>query len=167
MRVSVKGNTSGFDPLVVGSNPTPAAIKKTIGEIIMEEILTKVCSKCGKEKPITEYHKNGFDSKGNQKYRGYCKTCANNLEKERYRKKKTFLDSFKHKCEKCGDERPYVLDFHHRDKADKDFTIGKLKKGSSEVLKSEIDKCVVLCSNCHREFHYLERKENLTLEEYL
>ena len=31
----------------------------------MEKVLTKICSKCGKEKPVTEYHKNGFDRKGN------------------------------------------------------------------------------------------------------
>lgn len=128
---------------------------------------TKICSKCGKEKPLSDYHKNGFDSHGNQKYRGYCKVCANNIEKARYRKKKQFIESLKESCIKCGETRPYVLDFHHMDKNQKDFTIGQIKKGSLEILKSEIEKCVVLCSNCHREFHYLEREYGITLEDYL
>lgn len=128
---------------------------------------TKICSKCGEEKPLTEYHKNGFDSYGNQKYRGYCKNCANNIEKERYRKKKQYTESLKGFCLKCGESRPYVLDFHHKDKAEKDFTIGKIKKDSLKILKEEIDKCVVLCSNCHREFHHLEREYGITLEDYL
>ncbi len=130
-------------------------------------IETKICSKCGIEKPITEYHKNGFDRQGNQKYRGYCKTCANKLESARYYEKKAYCENQKQCCAKCGDTRPYVLDFHHKDKDDKDFTIGKMKKGAYETLQKEIDKCVVLCANCHREFHYLEKLNNLTLEDYL
>ena len=72
---------------------------------------SKVCSKCKRVLPLSYFHKNGFDSKGQQKYRGYCKDCANTLEKERYRKKKAFIDSQKECCAKCGDTRVYVLDF--------------------------------------------------------
>lgn len=128
---------------------------------------TKVCSKCGRELPISEYHKNGFDSQGRQKYRGYCKDCANRIERERYQKKKNFINSQKIKCAKCGDTRVYVLDYHHKDSSQKDFTIGKVKKGSLDLIQKEIDKCTVLCANCHREFHYLEKEEGITLEEYL
>lgn len=128
---------------------------------------TKICSKCGLEKPLTEFHKNGFNSQGKQKYRGYCKTCANACETERYHKKKEFINSQKQSCAKCGETRVYMLDYHHRDPQEKDFTIGRLKKGAREVLQAEIDKCVVLCANCHREFHYLEKEQNLTIDEYL
>ena len=127
----------------------------------------KKCSKCGKELPLSEFHKNGFDRNGNQKYRGYCKECANKKESERYYQKKEYIESFKNKCQKCGESRTYMLDFHHKNKDDKDFTIGQLKKGSFELIKKEIDKCTVLCANCHREFHYFERLNNLTIEEYL
>lgn len=127
---------------------------------------TKVCSKCGIEKSITEYHKNGFDRLGNQKYRGYCKTCANKRETERYWEKRNYVDLQRTQCAKCGDDRSYVLDFHHKNAEEKDFTIGKMKKGSLEIIQSEIDKCVCLCANCHREFHHLE-KTGLTLEKYL
>ena len=60
-----------------------------------------------------------------------------------------------------------VLDFHNKDREEKEFTIGRLKKGSLSVIQDEIDKCVVLCANCHREFHFLEAQENMTIEEYL
>lgn len=128
---------------------------------------TKICSKCGIEKPVSEFHKNGFNSKGEQKYRGYCKVCANRLESERYYKKKEYINSQKEQCAKCGETRQYVLDYHHRDPSKKDFTICKYRKGSIELLQQEIDKCVVLCSNCHREFHFLEAQDGLTLDEYL
>lgn len=45
---------------------------------------TKICSKCNRELPLTNYHKNGFNSQGKQKYRGYCKDCANAIERNRY-----------------------------------------------------------------------------------
>ena len=128
---------------------------------------TKICSKCGRDLPITNYHKNGFNSEGKQKYRGYCKDCANNLEKQRYLNKKSFVNSQKNKCEKCGEDRVYTLDFHHKDKKEKEFTIGKFKKGSFDIIQNEIDKCVVLCANCHREFHFLETNNNITIEDYL
>ncbi len=131
----------------------------------MEE--TKICSKCGIRKPLTEFHKNGFDKLGNQKYRGYCKTCANKRESDRYWEKKAFIESQKNACIKCGDTRSYVLDFHHIDSATKDFTIGQYKKGSQQTIQNEINKCVVLCANCHREFHYLEKNQHITLEQYL
>ena len=126
----------------------------------------KKCSKCQRTLPITNYHKNGFDRQGNQKYRGYCKECANKRETERYWEKKELVDSQRIQCAKCGDKRTHVLDFHHIDRASKEFTIGKLKKGSKEVIQQEIEKCVCLCANCHRDFHFLE-KQGLTLEKYL
>lgn len=132
--------------------------------IILE---TKVCSKCGIEKPVTEFHKNGFDRQGNQKYRGYCKACACALEAARYQCKKAFIDEQRKVCAKCGDTRQYVLDYHHKDPTIKEFTIGKLKKGSLQVLQHEIDKCIVLCANCHREFHYFNKINGISIEDYL
>lgn len=128
---------------------------------------TKICSKCGIEKPLSEYHKNGFDSHGQQKYRGYCKTCANALETARYYEKKAFINQQKNYCAKCGETRTYLLEYHHKNPNEKEFTIGRLKKGSYDVLQEEIDKCIVLCANCHREFHYLNKINNLSIEEYI
>ena len=128
---------------------------------------TKICSKCGLEKPVSEYHKNGFDKQGRQKYRGYCKTCANKREMERYWEKREYVDAQRTQCAKCGDTRTYLLDFHHKNPNEKEFTIGTMKRGAKETIQKEIDKCICLCANCHREFHHLERVSQITLDEYL
>ena len=136
-------------------------------EVNNMEQLTKICTKCGIEKPITDFHKAGLTATGKQRYRSTCKLCANKVEAERYQQKRNFINNHKDKCAKCGDTRQYVLDFHHRDETEKEFTIGKLKKKDCQVLQNEINKCILLCANCHREFHYLNREQNITLNEYL
>jgi transcription elongation factor Elf1 len=83
-------------------------------------------------------------------------------------KKKRF-DEYKKtfKCVKCDEARYYVLDFHHIDPIKKEYGISSISKYSLERIKKEIEKCVVLCSNCHREFHHLEREQKITIKQYL
>ena len=61
------------------------------------------------------------------------------------------------KCIECGyDKCEGSLQFHHIDECDKDFTISHLRPGnnfSMTELYSEVDKCVLLCSNCHVKKH--------------
>ena len=62
-------------------------------------------------------------------------------------------------CEICGESRTPCLDFHHKDPSSKEFGFGKavshfMPRG--KILK-EIEKCVVLCANCHRMEHHNER----------
>ena len=58
------------------------------------------------------------------------------------------------KCERCGYNRCIrALDFHHLDPNKKDFTIGNYKILSWDKIKSELEKCILICSNCHREIH--------------
>ena len=78
-----------------------------------------------------------------------------------------FVNSQKDKCAKCGDTRNYILEFHHKDPKQKEFTIGRMRNYSLEKIQKEIDKCIVLCCNCHREFHYLEKSDFITIEQYL
>ena len=72
-------------------------------------------------------------------------------------------------CAKCGETRGYVLDYHHIDPTQKDNTIARMtsNKYKIESILSEIEKCVVLCSNCHREFHHFNNINGISLEEYL
>ncbi len=58
------------------------------------------------------------------------------------------------KCEICGYNRcVQALEFHHLSE-DKDFGISdKGYTRSWEKVKKEIDKCILVCSNCHRELH--------------
>jgi predicted HNH restriction endonuclease len=36
-----------------------------------------------------------------------------------------------------------------------------------KITTEELKKCIPICSNCHREFHYLEKQNNITIKEYL
>lgn len=63
-------------------------------------------------------------------------------------------------CERCGYNK-YIgaLEFHHLDPKEKDITISKSGHCSSwEKVKNELDKCILVCSNCHREIHEELRK---------
>lgn len=59
-------------------------------------------------------------------------------------------------CEKCGyDKCIAALEFHHIDPNEKDFGIASKGYTRSWVkLKEELDKCIMVCANCHREIHY-------------
>jgi hypothetical protein len=58
-------------------------------------------------------------------------------------------------CLQCGESHPACLEFHHRDPNKKKMTIsGAVRRGwSLKRLKREIEKCDVLCANCHRKIH--------------
>ncbi len=59
------------------------------------------------------------------------------------------------RCQSCGyDSCVEALEFHHEDSSGKDFSISE--KGytrSWNKVKEELDKCILLCANCHRETH--------------
>src|SRR3989344_7382256 len=58
------------------------------------------------------------------------------------------------KCSVCSENHPATLDFHHM--GNKEFTIKYMVSNgySPNRIKKEMDKCTVLCSNCHRKLHY-------------
>jgi hypothetical protein len=54
-------------------------------------------------------------------------------------------------CEDCGNKyAPCVMDWHHRDPALKSFSVGRGLRRKQEVVLAEIQKCALLCANCHR-----------------
>ena len=59
------------------------------------------------------------------------------------------------KCSRCGYSKyKEVLEFHHKNPSEKDFGISvKGHCRSWERVKTEIEKCDLLCANCHREIH--------------
>ena len=71
------------------------------------------------------------------------------------KKKKLKLIEYKGgKCQRCGYNKcEEALEFHHLDPTQKDFTISS-HSYSFEKMKRETDKCILVCSNCHREIHY-------------
>ena len=56
-------------------------------------------------------------------------------------------------CMDCGIKYPsYVMDFDHRNQEKKNGSMNQvINRGSWKKLKEEIDKCDVVCANCHRE----------------
>ena len=122
------------------------------------------CNCCKEYKTLDNY----YFSKGKLSQK-VCKDCVRQKEKDKYHSKQDKLNEFKqiHPCVKCGCSKFYLIDFHHLNPAEKDFTIGENPRVKMETLMKEIDKCVSLCSNCHREFHYLEREQGITIEEYI
>ena len=63
-------------------------------------------------------------------------------------------------CSKCGYNKcAGALHFHHIDRTTKDFEISMATSGSysKEKLDKEINKCILVCANCHAE---IEEEEN-------
>ena len=90
----------------------------------------------------------------------YCKTCWNKKSYQTTKDKiALYMDSRGGaKCQRCGyDKCSAALEFHHRDPAEKD---PKWSRGwSYPRLKKELDKCDILCANCHREVHAEMREQ--------
>lgn len=88
--------------------------------------------------------------------------------KNRYLYKKQFISNRKLKlitmlggcCQTCGiiasNENLAIFDFHHKKSSEKDFNLGQNTIGDKafSVVVQEAQKCEVLCSNCHRLYHY-------------
>lgn len=129
---------------------------------------TKVCTKCKRELPIENFH---WRDKAKGTRRSECKDCHNAYMKNVYKDKKDTLQDLKSelKCAKCGENRGYVLDFHHRDPSTKGATIARMTSNNYTLdrVQKEIEKCVVLCANCHREFHHFNNTFNMSLDDYL
>lgn len=88
-----------------------------------------------------------------------CKKCAvESVQKRRNKLKEKAVEYKGGKCEKCGyDKCLAALEFHHLDPNEKDFGVGQNGHTRSwEKIKIELDKCIMLCANCHREIHWSE-----------
>lgn len=123
---------------------------------------TKKCSHCKEVKPLAEYYR---------KNQSQCKKCHYFFTNERRKKvtasRKEFLLQYKgYKCQHCHNKFPEICyDFHHIDPKEKEFQFNQLNSYSMQKLIKEVDKCILLCSNCHRIEHqrlrYLKKKESL------
>lgn len=120
----------------------------------------KRCTQCLTDKPLAEYYAKG--KKGSGKLQSECKTCFKARMMKRFEEKSRFVVGLKGGCcLLCGyDKCTAALEFHHVDPSQKEFQINKRWSMTNEAIKKEIDKCVLLCSNCHREVHWrLDRGE--------
>lgn len=115
------------------------------------EINNKTCPKCQQKLSIECFYKR----RGN-KPSAYCKKCYNRITLERqHQLKQKYIDYKGGKCEICGYNKCIsALTFHHINPDEKEFTISHRQSISFENMKAEIDKCQLLCCNCHNEIHY-------------
>ena len=129
---------------------------------------TKICTKCKKELPIEDFN---WREKSKGTRRSECKYCHTEYMKQAYKNKNDLVANIKSNisCKKCGEINSYMLDFHHLDPSKKETTVARMISNAYRIdrILDEISKCIVLCSNCHREFHYLEENYGLTIDEYL
>lgn len=135
---------------------------------------TKTCSICKKDLPLDSEHFASRKGVKKVRYQGICRDCQKEYRKKHYeankekyiRKAKVYTKSVVEwfqdikrelKCEQCGDQRWWVLDFHHKNPEEKDSEVSSLiRKGNKSKILEEISKCKVLCANCHRDLHYQE-----------
>ena len=131
---------------------------------------TKMCRKCGETKSVDDFYK-GLSKQDNR--HPYCKECAKSGAKQAYKslnQKEWMVEQarnstivllrvgdeikIKYGCAVCEESCPFCLEFHHIDPKIKDGAVSKLLHAKS-IKKAipEINKCVVLCANCHRKFH--------------
>lgn len=98
----------------------------------------RICRIC--EKSFRDYDK---------RTRTRCGACNTKIRRLRF--KLAAIEYLGGKCQNCGYADPRALEFHHL--RDKKFSIGMVANKSFLSLKEELDKCQLLCSNCHRIKH--------------
>ena len=129
----------------------------------------KVCTTCKKSKPLEFFAKNKLKKCG---YNSWCKPCQKIYHDKHYRdnkadyiakahkvtvKSREWLRSLRNKpCFDCGGIfPPECMDFDHTGK-DKEFNVGDaVRLGiSKQRILEEINKCELVCANCHRILTY-------------
>ena len=120
--------------------------------------MNRTCKSCGVTLPLEEFPTAGV-VKGVQYYRHKCPDCyvkqkldASKARIHKFREYKKTL-----KCNRCGYSDYRALEFHHPNDDKDGFEPCQIARNRSwnNVLK-ELDKCEVLCSNCHRIEHFTD-----------
>ena len=138
----------------------------------------KACSSCKSEKSLADF---SFDNRSPDGRGYYCRTCANAKARARHAKrspdpdwvakknkqgrdrhrvaKQKAVEYMGSKCHDCQTVYPnYVYDFHHLDGDTKSANPSALLGSSWHRAKQELDKCIMVCANCHRGRHYNDEK---------
>lgn len=126
----------------------------------------KLCPSCNVVLPISSF---GIHQKKDRKGKPFCiftlcKKCDSIRIKERKRRIKQLSVEYKGgKCCRCGyDKCLRSLDFHHQDESEKDFGVSAYSGSNFDDIKKELDKCILVCKNCHGEIHdEIERNSKL------
>lgn len=103
----------------------------------------RVCAGCGRR----------FLPNRSQGHHGYkCNTCVVHKHREAVKAKAIAYKGGK--CILCGYSKcSAALHFHHVDGSEKDFSIGGNHTRAWAKVQAELDKCILVCANCHAELH--------------
>jgi len=102
------------------------------------------CRICGKEFK--------YDRQKGHRKNGMCGSCS--VSEARKRRKKLLVEYKGGKCSMCGyDKCVSALEFHHTNPKEKDISFSNGAQRKLELMIKEVDKCILVCSNCHREIH--------------
>jgi hypothetical protein len=139
----------------------------------------KTCTKCNQSKSEDQFR---VANKTTRRISAYCMECQRKVSKVHYaanreshksrvitnrnqraRRNRELYIALKGelRCSRCPENHIAVLDFHHTDPKDKDRAVSNMMYDwSFEAILKEMNKCEVLCSNCHRKHHYEEKAIN-------
>ena len=118
----------------------------------METLSNRQCKKCGIVRSLDLFVKHKQCKNG---YAHYCRSCDAAATSQKRRDTKLKAVEYKGgACGRCGGVfPPAVYDFHHTNPKEKDADPGTLMSYNWDTLKEELDKCILLCANCHRLTH--------------
>lgn len=122
-----------------------------------------ICEKCKKEFSNNRKRKTCFKctptrniySSKEEQLEARKKQIVASVQRRRNKIKEMAIEYKGSSCKICGYNKcNAALEFHHIDPNEKDFAIGnKGHTKSWESVKKELDKCIMVCANCHRELH--------------
>jgi len=119
----------------------------------------KVCNMCKTEQPRENFYKlksKNYKSEWDCRD-SCCKKCRSIFTTKKRQELKEKAVKYKGgKCFDCNLETSHhcVYDFHHLDPSKKDFSFSSSYSKSLKHWVPELDKCILLCANCHRIRHY-------------
>lgn len=130
-------------------------------------VVIKTCKECGSEfAALLSSVKRGNGKFCSRSCSGkYVNNTGSGRNNPAYRGKIDLLENIKenNSCGECGEDDPYKLVFHHVDDG-KEGEISRMAVSSEyniEEIREEVDKCIVLCRNCHRSRHYSRSSDDV------
>ena len=142
-----KGNSSHKIAESLGKSQTTVRywLKKYNLNTIQSFEKPHLCEDCGESDP------NNFYPRQKQK----CKKCHNQrTAKDGKNKRIKAIKLLGGCCQHCGYDKCYAaLEFHHIDPTIKDVNYSTMRGWTFSRIKKELDNCILLCANCHREEH--------------
>ncbi len=134
-----------------GAHNTRNLLEGEFGTQIIDNKKYKRCRFCNDLKPFEEFY---AKSEWGRRYAVCSECCKKNSKEKRTEFKQWCVDYKGGKCIACGYNKCLsVLEFHHRDPHYKDYIISGAWKKDREIVKKELDKCDLMCANCHGEIH--------------